>query len=186
MQVGRSAPVWAAGRFFAAAAAFACAQQANADVLTVTAKGTIPPACSISVADPLPAADLTVSSGRVKGTAAVDCNTGFVIKAMSEHGALTTNAAVSRGFTNVLPYYLQVAVPLTGTSDVLLARCNSKLLTAGNSACSLSPDGPGLSSGGKPAIRKTAVVTVIWSYSKPKPVAGAYHDTISISVAAAP
>lgn len=170
---------------FAAAVALVAPGRASADVLTVTAKGSIAPVCSISVKSPLPAADFT-SSGRVSGSALINCNTGFVMTATSVNGAVKNDADVSRGFVNILGYTLHIVLPLTGASSVV-ASCKSALIIAGNSSCILSPAGSGLSSGGKPAIGTTATMTVIWATpTKPRLVAGAYHDTITISVAAAP
>jgi len=170
---------------FAAVALIAHAQQASADILTVTAKGSIAPVCSISVKNPLPAADFS-SSGRVSGSALVNCNTGFVMTATSANGAVKNDADVPSGFTNALAYHLHIVLPVSGSSSIV-AGCMSALLVGGSSSCSLSPGGSGLSSGGEPAFGTIATMTVIWATpSKPRLVAGAYHDTISISVAAAP
>lgn len=161
------------------------AQRASADVLMVTTKGTIAPVCSVSVKSPIPSADFT-SSGHVSGLALLNCNTGFVMTATSANGGLKNDVPAPRGFTNSLGYFLSVFISLGGAAAVS-GGCTSARLVAGNSSCSLSPGGAGLSSGGKPAIGTTAYLTVIWATpTKPHLVAGAYHDTITISVAAAP
>ena len=185
MKFGRS---WAAtaGTVLFALALIAVGQRARADVLTVRTSGTIEPACSITVKDPLPPADIT-NSGRVQGSALLNCNTGFVMTATSANGALKNDTVASRGFTNRLNYLLHIFLPLTGTATRLISSCNSAFLVAGNSLCSLSPGGSGVSSGGKPAIGTTATITVVWATpTKPRLIAGAYHDTVSISVTAAP
>jgi hypothetical protein len=185
MMIGCSKAALAAFVFIPSVALIAPAQLASADVLTVTAKGTIAPVCSIGVKNPLPAADFT-TSGRISGSALVNCNSGFVMTATSANGAVKNNAAVSPGFTNALGYTLNIVLPLSGASSVTAA-CRSALLVAGNSSCILSPGGSGLSSGGKPAIGTTATMTLIWATpTKPRLVAGSYHDTITISVAPAP
>jgi len=159
-------------------------QRVNAGVLIVTAKGRIDPACEISVATPLSEADFA-SSGIVRGGALINCNTGFVIKATSANGAVKNDASVSPGFTNSLRYTVSLGV---GTVDgFLYAKCSSASLVAGQSTCSLSPDGPGLDSGGSPSARRAATLTMSWNPPvRPRLVAGSYQDTITISVAAAP
>jgi len=170
---------------FAAGALFASAEGANADVLTVTAKGRIDPVCSISVKTPFPAADLSTARGSVAGSALVDCNTGFVFKATSVNGGLKNDAAVSRGFINSLSYTLYFRLPLA--TGAIAATCNSPSLAAGNSSCALSPAGLGLSSGGQTAISKIVNMALTWTTpANTHLVAGAYQDTLTISVAAAP
>ena len=158
--------------------------QGSADALTVSAKGRIDPACSISVQTPFPAADFA-NAGSAPGSAVLDCNTGFVLKATSANGAVTSTSAVSTGFTNSLNYKLRLILTLGDT--VLTAVCNSRALVAGNSSCALSPAGAGLASGGKPAFHRTAALQLAWTPPiQPRLVAGSYHDTLTITVAAAP
>ena len=188
MKVGNSTTALAV---FMIIALMVFGSRATADVLTVTAKGTIAPVCSISVIKALPTANFAVS-GNISGSALVNCNTGFVMTATSANGAVKNDASVSPGFTNVLPYTLNIVVPLTPwpgapAAGFLSVGCKSAQLIAGSSSCSLSPGGSGASSGGKPAIGSTASMTLIWGIpTTPRMIAGAYHDTITISVAAAP
>lgn len=173
--------------------AFACAiaalaltipvERADADVLTVVAAGRIDPVCEISVAAPIPAADFA-SAGKVQGAATVNCNTGFAVKATSANGAVKTSTPVSSGFSNSLPYVLSFWVQ-TGAGP-LFARCNSPTLVAGQSACALSPNGPGIHSDAA-ALNKTASLTLAWSPpASPHLIAGSYQDTITLSVEPSP
>lgn len=162
-------------------------QRANADVLTVAAQGRIDPVCEIGVSTPVPTADFA-TSGEVRGGALVNCNIGFAIKATSANGALKSVASASPGFTNSLNYKLSLIVPLSDApGSWMKASCGSATLVAGQSACALSPGGPGLQSNGAASINQSAALNFSWKTpAKPRLVAGSYQDTITISIAAAP
>jgi hypothetical protein len=164
-------------------------QPAHADVLTVTATGTIGTACSIAVASPFSSPDLS-ASGSVGATATVNCNTGFKVNATSANGAIKTATTAPTSFTNTLPYNFTFSVPLeSGSPNPISATCASTALVAGQSSCALSPaNGTGLSSSGRASIGKTATLTL--AYTVPtlptRLIAGSYTDTITLTVATVP
>lgn len=159
--------------------------QASADVLTVFAVGRIDPVCEIGVASPLPPANFA-NWGYLQGTAAVNCNTGFKVRATSANGAVKNSAEVTTGFTNTLPYNLRLVMPVGGGTNAL-ADCASAELVAGQSSCPLSPNGPGLDSGGTVATSRPIIIYVSWKTPRsPRLIAGDYHDTIIVSVEATP
>lgn len=159
--------------------------RADADVLTVFAVGRIDPVCEISVLTPIPAVDFA-GSGETNAKALLNCNTGFVLRATSANGALKNSADAGPGFTNSLNYKLTLTANLTG-SPWVKASCASARLVVGNSTCALSPDGPGMDSGGFPSVGQSATLKFSWvTPTNPRLVAGNYEDTITISIAAAP
>lgn len=157
---------------------------ARADSIQVRAGGTIVGACTLAVGLAFPAVSLAVS-GNAAATAMVNCNTGFVIRATSAKGAITSASHTSTGFTNTLPYSLALTAPLDSGS-ISGGPCGSAALVAGQAGCVLSPAGSGLSSDGRTATGKTATLTLSWSLPAQKLVAGSYSDTITLSIAAAP
>ncbi|HVU29460.1 MAG TPA: hypothetical protein VHE36_03585 [Sphingomicrobium sp.] len=167
--------------------AFAGTTAAHADMLTVTATGTIGTRCSIAVASPFSSPDLS-SSGSVGATATVNCNTGFKVNATSANGAIKSATPATTNFTNTLPYDFTLAVPLESGAP-MNATCASSALVAGQSTCALSPaNGTGLSSSGRASINKTATLTL--AYTVPTLpthlIAGSYSDTITLTVATVP
>ncbi|MCW1401910.1 hypothetical protein OKA06_06060 [Novosphingobium sp. MW5] len=164
------------------------APDAQADTLTINATGTILGSCQISVGSNFPTnADLSVS-GSSSASAVVNCSTPFKINATSSNGALTTSAAAVSGFTNSLVYTLAMSVPLN-TGGPVTASCTSAQLVSGQSSCALSPgNSTGLYSGATgTATNKTASLTASWTTpTTPRLVAGAYADTLTVSIAAVP
>lgn len=169
------------------AAAVLAASPAVAQSFAIIAKGTVGSSCSVAVAAPFGAANFAVS-GSVSATAIVNCNTGFTIKATSANGAAKNSRPATTGFINNEPYTLQMSVPTDSGMTLTSAVCASAQLLAGQSSCTLSPAGAGLSSAGKTAIGETATLTAAWiAPALPtRLVAGSYSDTITISIASAP
>lgn len=161
---------------------------ARADTLTINATGTIIGSCQLTTSSNFPAdADLSVS-GSVGATALVDCSTPFKINATSSNGALLRPGTASSGFTSSLVYTLAMSVPLNVGGPVT-ASCTSDKLVSGQSSCALSPNNStGLSSGATgTATNKTASLTASWTTpSSPRLMAGAYSDTLTVTIAAAP
>lgn len=162
--------------------------EAQADVLTVNATGTIAGTCQLTLAsDFSTTADLSVS-GSSAASATVDCTTPFKINATSSNGALNNSVSAVSGFTNTLGYDLTISVPLNSGGPAA-ATCASTLLVTGQSSCALSPGNTtGLYSGATgSATNKTATLTAAWiTPASPKLVAGAYSDTLTVSIAAVP
>ena len=168
-----------------AAVALISAPRAHADSISIVAKGTINGACSITVGQNFQSVNMT-SATSASATAVVNCNTGFVTRATSANGALVSAGATSANFTNRLDYTLKLAVPLDGGSTVS-ASCGAATLKAGQSSCVLSPAGGGLSSAGGIATNQTATLTASWTLpTSPRPTAGSYSDTITLSITAMP
>src|SRR5947209_7627696 len=113
---------------------------ACADTIQIAATGTIGSTCSLAVGSNFPVASLA-SNGSASASATVNCNTGFVVKATSAKGAIKTSNGVSNGFTNSVPYWLAVSVPLDNGGTLSGGPCNSASLVAGQSGCALSPAG---------------------------------------------
>lgn len=159
----------------------------RADLLTVTAKGTIQPTCSIAATQQFPSSNLNVAGSTV-AKASVTCNQFFKINATSAKGAIKSSDVVSSPFTNSVPYSLKADIALDDGS-VRSATCESARLTTGQTSCPLSPaNREGLTSNGQIATGKTATLTVSWTPpSLPtllKP--GSYSDTINLTIAAVP
>jgi len=159
-------------------------QPALADSLSVTASGVIANACSINVASPFAPFSLD-QAGSTSASATVNCNSGFSIRATSTGGALRAARAAPTGFDNALPYSLTVSIPLDN-AVVVTGSCSAARLIAGQATCALSPAGAGLSSGGISAINRTAQLQVVWQAPAQSLVAGAYTDTITLSIAVQP
>ena len=167
--------------------AFAAAPSAHADVLTVTAQGTIAPTCAISATQNFPASNLN-AAGSAIATASVNCNQTFKINATSANGAIKSSAAASAPYTNTLPYSLKAEVALDTGADST-ATCASSTLMAGQSSCALSPaNSTGLTSNGQIATNKTTTLTLSWvppsspTFLKP----GSYSDSITLTIAVVP
>lgn len=162
-------------------------QPARAQSLTITATGSIPVTCGVTVASPFGAANLN-SNGSVGATALVNCNSKYLIKATSANGGLkTATAAPSASFANKLDYTFSISVPLDNSSSTVSGSCTASSLIAGASACPLSPAGTGLSSGLGTSVNQTATLAVTWTLpGATRLVAGSYADTITISIAAQP
>jgi len=175
------------GAFFGALSicALGAPEVGQADVLTITAKGTIASSCSVGVQQAFGVANFN-AAGSAGAQALVNCNTGFRINVTSANGAAKTANVTSNGFTNSLPYSVKLDLPLDDNSTVS-ATCASSALVSGQSSCALSPaNGTGLSSGGKTAINKIAALTATWTLPAQPLVAGSYSDTLTVSIASVP
>lgn len=160
-------------------AAASAGSPARADSLTLLATGTIPSGCSVGKsADFAQNNNFSVSGGASAG-ANVDCNTPFLIRAVSAKGAIKTSGAASAGFTNSVPYAFGLSVQLQGNGGPATVNCTSAVMAANNCL---------LSSGNKTANRKTGTLTVQWQAPPAQTalVAGTYSDTITLSIAAQP
>lgn len=171
--------------FLASAAAWTVA--ARADVLTVTAKGTIAPTCSMSSTKDFGTSNIN-AAGSASATASLNCNQFFKINATSAQGAIKSSAAASAPYTNALPYSLKADIGLDDGSTST-ATCASSTLVAGQSTCALSPaNTTGLTSNGQIATNKTTTLTVSWTppasptFLKP----GSYSDSITLTIAVVP
>lgn len=160
---------------------------ARADVLTVTAKGTIQPSCAITATQLFPASNFN-TSGSAVAKANVKCNQFFKINASSQKGAIKSADAVSPPFSNAVPYSLKADVVLDNNSTQT-ATCAAATLVAGQSSCTLSPaNSTGLTSNGQIATDKTTTLTVNWT-PPPFPTLmkpGSYSDTITLTIATVP
>lgn len=180
---------------FSRAAACACLTStlvsfgapARADTLTVTAKGTIAPACSMSATQQFATSNINIAGNSV-AKASVNCNQTFKMNATSANGAIKSSAAVSPPYTNSLPYSLKADIALDNGSTSS-ATCASSALVAGQSSCALSPaNSTGLTSNGQIATNKATTLTVSWTpparptFLKP----GSYSDTITLMIAVVP
>lgn len=157
-----------------------------ANSIRITARGTVPGNCSVTLNSNFPAARLA-TSGSVAASARVNCNTGFAVKATSANGAIRNARPAPAGFVNTVDYNLAVVVPLDNGRQIA-ATCPARQLLAGQSGCALSPAGLGLRSGGIGATNKIATLTALWTAPPPpkRLIAGTYSDTITLSVAAVP
>jgi hypothetical protein len=167
--------------------AMSWAASASADVVTVTAKGTIAPTCSMTASQLFPAKNLNVA-GSATATASVTCNQVFRMNATSTNGAIRNSAAAAAPYTNTLPYSLKADIGLDDGSTST-ATCASSTLAAGQSACALSPaNSSGLTSNGQIATNKTTTLTLSWTppasptFLKP----GSYSDSITLTIAVVP
>jgi hypothetical protein len=162
-------------------------QPVNADTLTVTAKGTVAPTCSLSATQQFPASDLG-TAGSATAKANVNCNQLFKINATSANGTIKSSVAASAPYTNTLPYNLEADVALDDGS-IRTATCASSTLVAGQSGCALSPaNGTGLTSNGQIATNKTTTLTISWTTPAAPNLlkAGSYSDTITLTIASVP
>jgi hypothetical protein len=159
---------------------------AYADAVNIPVTGTISGTCSLTKGSDFPPANLA-TNGSVPATAIVNCSTAFKIRATSANGALKNVKPAQTNFTNTQPYTLTVSVPLDSGGPAT-SSCLASGLIAGQSACALAPAGAGLSSGTASATNKTATLTAAWTVPTlpTRLLAGAYSDTISISISAAP
>lgn len=157
---------------------------ARADVVMVTAQGTIQSSCGLTVQSAFGAANLN-NDGSVNASASVDCNTPYRIRASSANGALKTSASAPAQFSNSLGYDLTVTVPLDAGGQIS-ATCVSALLTSGSTGCALSPaSASGLSSGSGTSTSKTAALALQWTLpTATRLIAGNYSDVITITIAA--
>lgn len=171
----------------AIAVAFAAAGPAAADRLVVTAQGNVASSCSIAKASDFGAVNLA-AGGSTQATATVNCNTGFRINAQSTNGALKSGTTAAASFVNSNSYTLAVSVPVESGAPAA-ASCGSATLLAGQAGCALSPaNTTGLSSGGRPAIGRTATLTLSWTPPTlpARLMAGQYSDTITVTIATVP
>ena len=157
---------------------------AEADSVTLPVSGTIVGGCGLTLASNFAAASLATSNS-TQATASVDCNTVFTIHAMSSNGTLKNVKSATTGFVNVQPYSLTFSVPLNAGGSAA-ATCPAASLVAGQASCVLSPAAAGLSSGTSTATAKTATLTAQWVLGTTRLIAGAYQDTLTISIAAQP
>lgn len=157
---------------------------AEADSVAIPVSGTIVGGCGLTLASNFAAASLA-SSGSTQATASVDCNTAFTIHATSSNGTLKNVRTAPTGFANVQPYSLTFTVPLNAGGSAS-ATCPAASLVAGQASCSLSPAAAGLASGTSSATAKTATLTAQWVLGAARLLAGAYQDTLTISIAAQP
>lgn len=160
------------------------AMPAEADSVAIPVSGTIVGGCGLFQASNFAAASLA-TSGSTQATASVDCNTAFTIHALSSNGTLRNVKSATAGFVNVQPYSLTFSVPLN-TGGTASATCPAASLVAGQASCVLSPAAAGLSSGTSSATAKTATLTAQWMLGTARLIAGAYQDTLTISIAARP
>lgn len=170
-----------------AAAAMGWLAPARADVLTVTARGTIQPACSVASSQQFSTLSLNVAGSAV-AKATVTCNQFFKVNATSAKGAIKSDGLVSPPFANSVAYSLRADVGLDDNST-RSATCSSASLTAGQSSCALSPaNSTGLTSNGQISTGKVTTLTVSWTPpSVPtllKP--GSYSDVINLTIAPVP
>jgi len=159
------------------------AVSASAAVVIVTAQGTIQSSCGIALQSAFGSANLN-GDGSVSGSALVNCNAPYRLRASSSNGALTTPTAAPAQFSNSLAYNLTAAVPLDAGGQVS-ATCASSTLTAGSSSCALSPaSATGLSSGTGTSNSKVASLSVQWTLpTATRLIAGSYSDVITITIA---
>ena len=157
---------------------------APAAVVTVTATGTVQSSCGITLQNAFGSANLN-SDGSVNGSAVVNCNAPYRLRASSSNGALKAATTAPAQFSNSLAYNLTAAVPLDAGGQVS-ATCASSSLTAGSSSCALSPaSASGLSSGAGTSTAKVASLSVQWALpTATRLIAGSYSDVITISIAA--
>lgn len=154
-----------------------------ADVVTVTARGTIPSSCGLTLQSAFGAANLN-SDGSINASALVNCNTPYRIRASSANGALKSATFAPAQFSNSLDYSFSVTVPLDAGGQVS-ATCGSATLVSGATGCTLSPaSSSGLSSGAGTSTSKTASLALQWTLpTATRLVAGSYADTITITIA---
>jgi len=160
------------------------AAPASADVVTVTAQGTIPSSCGLTLQSVFGAANLN-ADGSINASASVNCNTPYRIRASSANGSLKSATPAPAQFGNSLSYGLSVTVPLDAGGQIS-ATCGSAALVSGASSCALSPaSASGLSSGTGTSTSKTAALALQWTLpTAARLVAGSYSDTITITIAA--
>jgi len=155
-----------------------------ADVITVTAQGTIPSTCGITLQSAFGAANLN-ANGSVNASALVNCNAPYQLRASSANGTLKSVTAAPAQFNNSLDYSLSVTVPLDAGGQIS-ATCASTTLVSGASSCALSPaSASGLSSGSGTSTSKTATLALQWTLpTSTRLIAGSYADVITVTIAA--
>lgn len=174
-----------AGMWWAAQLFLWVPSPAIGDTLSVTATGTIASSCSIAVKAAFPGVSLA-ASGSVAASADIGCNAKFKLNATSTSGSIKASGTAATGFTNAVPYSLTVSVPID-QGGTISATCPATQLVAGQSACALSPlNSTGLSSVNGTALSQVASLTATWTLPTAKLVAGAYADTITLSIATLP
>jgi hypothetical protein len=144
------------------------------DVVTIELSGEIEPKCGLSA---LPAAlglGQISSSGSQEVPFRVDCNTPFEYVVASREGALKNNdfSGNAAGFTNRLPYLLEIRVQIDG--GVLVSRCDSADLTGSSPACGNA------NSGSATAIDQAASLAISWAAGA-ELSAGTYSDTVTLT-----
>lgn len=162
------------------------AQSTNGVEIAVTA--TVAERCGFS---PGPAPVLNASGdledAHIQSLALrVDCNTPFAVSARSEDGRLINRSASDdlSGYAFDKVYGLSLSID-TDTGRILSGRCLSTDLVEGGD-CALARLG-GLRSGDGVAIERDATMTIDWPAQTAlgrRLAAGAYSDTVIISIAA--
>ena len=155
--------------------ASACHSNACADdAVSIEIVGDIAARCRLSA---LPA---TVDMGSLAKTGTqfipfqVDCNAPFGFDVRSRDGGLKGEfVGTASGFTNIIPYTLEVRIPTDG--GLIFEQCGSAALGSTTPSC-----GHG-DSGNAVAIDETASLFVAWETSE-EIVAGTYVDVLTVSV----
>jgi hypothetical protein len=155
---------------------------AQSQQFQIIAKGAVPTVCTNTVQTVFAKADFG-ATGSAPGSAKVNCNGPFAVRATSANGAVVNGKTAPQGFSNKLVYNLTVTVPLDSGASVS-AMCGSASLTAGKSDCTLSPaHSVGLSSNGETATEKTATLSLAWTTpTTPRLLAGSYADVLTVTV----
>jgi len=157
-----------------------------ASKVSVRLAGDIAPECSIAggasaggaatLGVPLDVGDVGRPGRRDYGFA-VNCNAPFTYRLEAQYGALTNTGAGSapRGFTAAVPYDVAMHIPTDGAS--IDDRCPSDSIRSGRVTCPFSNSGDAI------ALGSQAQLTITWRPSGEMPLAGAYTERLTLTVA---
>jgi hypothetical protein len=155
--------------------------------VTVRLEGEIAPECAIgggngshggsALALPLEVGDITRPGRRDFGFL-VNCNTPFHYRLEAQYGALANIAATPApdGFTKLVPYDVAVHIPTDGPA--IQDRCGGESIRAGRVSCPFSTSGNSI------ALDSAARLTISWQPQGKVPLAGAYVERLTVTVAA--
>lgn len=169
-------PLWLAGCSIVAWTALYPVFRTRAeDLVTIEVVGEIDPKCRLSALPTGIELGQISASGTRSIPFQIDCNTPFEFSVRSRDGALKNPGAPensSIGFSNQIPYMLEVRVPTD--EGLILGQCDSASLAVASPSC-----GHG-NSGFATAINQTASLTVTWAVSG-ELVAGTYSDVLTVT-----
>ena len=147
------------------------------DAVSVSVQGSISPSCSISAPQPqLTIADLS-HPGSAKLPLAMSCNAPFKYRMQSANGALRPDGVVApvKNFLSAVPY--QTRLMVTTLSGPSLDMCSSGNMTASSPLCGTRRFYEMIPQNAQGSLE------ISWDLDGSPLLAGAYHDTITITIA---
>lgn len=151
------------------------------DEVSLELIGAIEPRCAITrLPGEVTLGDLTSPGGK-DVFLTVDCNEHFGYQLASANGALThlSSAISTDQFSTQLPYHIYVEIPTTG--HTIRDSFNSAELVPGSIDSAAFSD-----SEGGVAFARTATLRLAWTAPEQPLLAGAYQDTLTLTLGARP